>query len=289
MIESNWLPFVHREVFRLKGTLGTEPTAVELGSFGVGSTLDRVLLQDFCLKVGSIDTSEREPNWNLEPAVPIRSLMRYGYKHRGYLQERPILYGGHITDGLDIPLSWSFHKPYTIFPGEVLRVNYNNPNLSTSARKPGAVFNAVRLLDERPHLLYSSANKLDDGQPLVLNQPGLTCPADSPVAIHGVSLFGRSEMLIPLSGSWQITGPDDREWFESRIIRFPGLAVPPEIQWGRMVAHRCVYTTLGEEWGWEMKHDEVFIMEVTALDPTPDDFIWFGSLTLRGQLEVQYG
>ena len=301
-MESNWLPFAFREVFRIKtdSVLGIgAPTAVELGSFGTGGPVERVLLQDFGLVLARVTPSEEpgedpEWTWGFDDGGDMVGMLRYGFKHKGYLLERPVLHAAHVNTGIVYPPTWNFLRPYRIFPGEVMRARYltSRPGRETQdKRKPGMMFNGVRSKDDQPHPMYSSTNKLDDGGPLALVQAGFTCPGDSPVDIYGVSAFGMTDLHFPRTGRWQVIGPDEREWFKTRTIRLYGTPVPPVIADDHWLSHVGAYTKLGEERGWMMERDETFIAEVGVGTPLkhPASEFYAGILTLRGCAEVTYG
>jgi hypothetical protein len=300
--KSNWLPFAYREVFKIDidpVTLLGLPTSVQLGSFGVAGG-PGALLQDFNLLILAIRYDQRtgmyewsSPGEVEDPFVPF---IRYGYKHLGYLTEQSMPYAAHVNMGEVVPrATWNFLRPYRLFPGNVMRASYKYTGDSQEEirwpRKPGMIFNGVRVLDDKPVLLYSTTNKMDDlKNSMVLNQGGFTCPADSPVDIHGVSAFGMAEEKYPWAGAWQITGPDDREWFITRSLHVEGLNQPWQSSWERWLSLLGSYTKLGEDWGWSMGQDETFIAEVSVDTPAdkPEDF-YAGILTLRGSAEVTYG
>lgn len=308
--ETNWLPFVLRETLRIgtnPTTLVGSPTAAELGSFGTGGMDGRVLLQDFSAEFGKLEYEDEEWNWYFSEGLanldtPITPVMRYGYKHKGYLIDVPIVAGAFHTHGVTIPEAWKFLRPYRIYSGEVMRARYegivdSRTEVPSFPRKPGMVFNGIRTVDDQPILMYSSANKLDDGGPILLNQAGFTCPGDSPVDIWGVSAFGVSDLELPGGPKWQITGPDERDWYKHRIrnnlLNLAGTPIVPPagVLDARWITHRWERVELGEGKGWMMERDETFIIEVgvdTALKGT-DSEVYIAMITLRGFMEVNHG
>jgi hypothetical protein len=308
--ESNWLPSAFREVFLLKNdpTSGRAiPTAVQLGSFGTGGPIESVILQDFSLELARVysDRGIAEIYFTTLLENPVNPLLRYGYKHLGYLQDVPVLAGAHLNKGIVVPEGcWNFVRPYRIFPGETMRGLYRSwaGNIPQNyPRRPAMVFNGVRVADEQPIQMYSSANRVDDTNPLDLSQAGFTCPADSPVDLYGVSAFGLTEIAWPLGGGWQIRGPDEREWRKTRFIRterlngiLPLLPASTQVQLesARWISPYGAHVKLGEERGWTMERDETFIAEVTGPDISEEDLstdFWLGILTLRASSEVTYG
>jgi len=312
--DSNWLPGAMREIFLLKNDADGVPipTAVEIGSFGMGRATEDVLLQDFSLDIAMVNNDlEGDAEYiKVGPTLvtPITPLVRYGYKHKGYLQDTPVLMGAHVNRGQVVPSNcWNFLKPYRIYPGEVLRANYKGLNSDLARailRRPSIVFNGVRVKDDRPCLLYSATASFPYGTKqqngVVLNQGGLTCPADSPVDIYGVTATGLSDKVWPTTGAWQITGPDEREWYKHRFVRcdYLNLLYPtlPNahliLSSTRWLSHLGASVQLGEERGWLMERDETFIAEVTgpATDPKEaPEISYLGILTLRGHAEVTHG
>jgi len=311
--ETNWLPFVLRETLRLDTDptfLTGGPTAAQLGSFGMGKVGDNVLLQDFGVEFGYMSYVGDPPEWtgSFSENIPEESdlLMRYGYKHRGYLIDVPVTAGAFATKGKVFTEAWNFLRPYRIYPGEVMRARFRGYRGEVDGkktvifpRKPGMMFNGVRTKDKQPHLLYSTTNEIDEGEAMVLNQAGFTCPGDSPVDIWGVSAFGTAdaEREFVNGPDWQIIGPDEREWFRSRIdndvINVGG--GPVEIQDGTVnanwLAHRWASVELGEGKGWMMGRDETFVVELGVNTPLTNDNtqFWFAMVTLRGFMEVNHG
>ena len=160
------------------------------------------------------------------------------------------------------------------------------------------IFHGVRTKDDRPVCLYSTPNRVDDGEAMVLNQSGFTCPGDSPVKIWGVSAFGSSDLSLPSGAAWQIIGPDEREWFKNRIRNnITNLGdgfdnnVPQGVLDARWISHRWEWIELGEEKGWMMGNDETFVVEVGVNTPVTatDTEFYIAMVTLRGFMEVNHG
>jgi hypothetical protein len=119
---------------------------------------------------------------------------------------------------------WNFAKPYRIFPGERLSalVEYAEVGRQAPVTRdrtvPAIMFNAVRVVDKRPVLLYDNLDhRAVVGEGVRLMAEKLQCPADSPVDIYSVV----AQPTTTLSGDvcdeqLMIYGPDGRQWWDQK-------------------------------------------------------------------------
>lgn len=120
---------------------------------------------------------------------------------------------------------WEFTKPYRLFPGERLSalVSYaagaGTAGLERDCTVPAVQFNAVRVVDNRPILLYDNANARMGGvaaTSIRLISENLQCPVDSPVDIYSCVLQPDSMRFAGFTTATElmIYGPDGRKWWD---------------------------------------------------------------------------
>lgn len=166
---------------------------------------------------------------------------------------------------------WEFAKPYRLFPGERLSalVTYNTSIGGRDQTVPAVQFNAVRVVDNRPLLLYDNANARM-GSAVVntsirLISENLQCPADSPIDIYSCVI--QPTYSDPVVAELMIYGPDGRKWWDDPT-------------WPRLFdTHGFLMDLNKPEWvlgpGQSMYCE--FITPITACDI---------AIVLRGQVEV---
>jgi hypothetical protein len=118
---------------------------------------------------------------------------------------------------------WEFTKPYRLFPGERLSalVSYVAGAGNRDCTVPAVQFNAVRLVDNRPILLYDNANARMGGvaaTSIRLISENLQCPVDSPVDIYSCVVQPQSNGAAV--AELMIYGPDGRKWWDNQTWLF---------------------------------------------------------------------
>lgn len=176
---------------------------------------------------------------------------------------------------------WKFTKPYRLFPGERLsaHVSYiagvGGAGIVRDQTVPAIQFNAVRLVDNRPVLLYDNANAVMGGvaaTTIRLVGENLQCPADSPVDIYSCTFQpdcsqNRANPLTWVVQDLMIYGPDGRKWWDDAT--WPYLFDSPGYR----------MNLSGSEWILEPGENfyAEFITPAAAVDL---------AIVLRGQIEV---
>jgi hypothetical protein len=172
---------------------------------------------------------------------------------------------------------WEFSKPYRLFPGERLSalVTYSaaagGRGLERDCTVPAVQFNAVRVLDGRPLLLYDNTNTRMSGIAVMsvrLVSENLQCPADSPIDIYSCVVQPASMDTVGVTVTeLMIYGPDGRKWWDdptwSYLFDTPGFLMDlnkPE---------------------WILDPEQNFYAEFIA-NPGAADL----QIVLRGQIEV---
>jgi hypothetical protein len=174
-------------------------------------------------------------------------LVRIGKWGRGLLTEAfyPLsLFNTKVRQEFGV---WEFAKPYRLFPGERLTALVEYTDLAREAAPtrdrtvPAVMFNAVRVVDNRPVLLYDNLDHRGVlGLPVQIPQPTsegvrlssekLQCPADSPVDIYSCvgqpttsvrSIYNPAVnppalLDVVTTENFMIYGPDGRQWWDQK-------------------------------------------------------------------------
>jgi hypothetical protein len=174
---------------------------------------------------------------------------------------------------------WNFAKPYRLFPGERLSalVEYAEIGRGSPATRdrtvPAVMFNAVRVVDNRPVLLYDNLDHRGViGEGVRLAAEKLQCPADSPVDIYSVVAQPTTNVGGSVGDNYaleqlMIYGPDGRQWWDQKS--WPCLFDPTGF----------IMDLSGPEW--VLNPGESFFCEF-ATDPASTDM----QIVVRGQVEV---
>jgi hypothetical protein len=123
---------------------------------------------------------------------------------------------------------WNFAKPYRLLPGERLSalVEYveigRQVPVTRDRTVPAIMFNAVRVVDNRPVLLYDNLDhRAVVGEGVRLAAEKLQCPADSPVDIYSVVAQPTTTVGGSVGDNYaleqlMIYGPDGRQWWDQK-------------------------------------------------------------------------
>lgn len=307
MAEINYLPFAYREIQTFPilpaasyevPLVSTKISSLALSSMVGKGRVERIFLQDLIVTPWLCARVAQVPTWLPDLVDPLA--MRVGYQGKGFLLEERHQSGNFLQRPLQFSNHWNFVKPYRIYPGEILQVNYESA-LGAAGNNvifPGVLFNGVKVKpDGTPGLpcpLTESADNLDATGIYVWSGKGLTCPGDGPLDIYGVSMTGMEESTTTLTWNSpfvQIAGPDGRDWFKKTLIMnegWPvlGLQFSRQMQDGWWVTGGSQSMELGEERGWVMGRDEVFVAEFQKLVALTVNTLGAVSVTLRGSIEV---
>jgi hypothetical protein len=272
-------------------------------SAGFGKTI----LQDF--EISSPSHLSIYPN-NPSPATQEgRELykMRYGWTRRGYLTETLIPVGAFLNRGRPMVPVWKFERPYRLDPGESLTAVISSGGVVSTTESsivsdstPAIMFNALRVKDRQPKLLYDVSR--DVALNSTTNAPNtrsmtVTCDSDTSMLLYSVSIHdwydvnitGNTPAETSQPSNLQIFGPGGREWFHGESLMTGAQSTIVGYTPGQFNRYSWVdlqgdYVELGEQNGWVLEPGEDFILELERLatGATAKEL----ALTLRGCMEV---
>jgi hypothetical protein len=215
-------------------------------------------------------------------------LMRYGWEKKGFLTETFHPVGAFLNRGRSLTPVWKFEKPYRIHPGESINATlmaggaYSLDTMPAES-SPAIMFNAVRLKDNRPTLLYDVSRTVDATG--TVRSLSVHCDADSSMDLYSVTINAWWEFnaYTPRPAELQIYGPGGREWFH--LESQPTLtALQLQSYKSGWLEYWSDYVDLGEERGWVMNSDEAFVVEFKQ-PPTLGSTTKLIGVTVRGVLE----
>lgn len=288
----NYLPFVQRDIIQLTPKVardGNVLTGAARISALTPNVHGRAILGDlevlFC--------------YTLQPLIAIRPgnnfLMRLGWSKRGWLTEERYPYN-IVANGYRHWWSmWRFPRPYRMYPGDKLRVEYIHDTITQGFTAPFAVgFHGVRTIDNLPAMLSGLDPTIRAGGRFVIDEPALACPKDTPVDISALSISDSG--VLQGQAQWgggyippalQVWDSSNRAWFSQQTNFPPGgvTGYENEVGWLSFFATPII---LGEERGWVHDEGEELIVD---MEFAPLDNVLIAQMaavvTLRGSLEVE--
>lgn len=274
MADSNYLPFAMRENIVIP--VGESRALSIISSSFLGQFKGALVeYQDVSITTPTI-VSDNSLNGGL---------VRYGFEGRGYLMEEPVnpfLIG--YGPSSERRYGWRFARPYTLNPGQCLRVDYEFAAPSTGIF--GAVFYGQRL-DNGESIFLAGSNILATAASStgVLTGDFFTCPADTPIKIHGVSLSAENTLETDTTVAFgaQIYDANGRELLT--LKKAPNGTVTDltmRQDWVNIVV--AVTLPLGKSNGWELPLENFFIFEIEN-NNTTDSLEYL--ITVRGSVEVK--
>jgi len=287
----NYLPFVRRAAVSLP--VHPARRAVTIPSMAVGP--NRAILQDLeIFEHGAVNyykPNDTVPNGQTARA---RLMMRYGWEKKGFLTEAFHPVGAYLNIGRPFVPVWKFERPFRLNPGEALTATilaggaYNIVTMPAEST-PGLMFNAVRVKDTQPKILYDVSRSVDATG--TVNSLEFRCDADSPMFLYSVTAHDWYEYnaiptaaAAPTCSELQIFSPGGREWFHYESA--PTLtAAQLNVIKGAWLEGYCDKVDLGEQSGWVMENHESFIVELMQQDESQGSTVVV-FVTLRGVLEM---
>ena len=263
----NYLPFALRETRQVSSPFtGTGPPiqSVQVTSLDMGFG-QAAILGDLCVYARQ---AAGTPSTQL--------LMRLGWLGKGFLLEKRMPAGLFLNKSRPSTSVWKFPRPYVLWPNQNLRARIIARGDRSADQ--GIMFNGVRLVDNRPCLLYDSdENNIAAAAGVALAGPDMRCPGDSPVALHSVTV--PNWVYAPEGGSSevQIWSPQGREWFQVA----PFVAAPPA-PYQKWIDAPVGMLALGEDRGWYMGRGQTLLIEFENAGGADMSIM----VTLRGSIEI---
>ncbi len=295
----NYLPFVMRDMVTLtnKAALdGADLTAAVRMSALAPNTKGRAILGDMEILFYYLGLTGQV--WPiLSPGNNF--LARIGWSRRGYLTEERIPYNILANGYRPWWATWRFPRPYRMYPGDKLRVEYQHTDIFGGRGQPFAVgFHGVQLANNLPVMLTGMDEQLRTGAARwAIDEPSFGCPKNTAIELSAMSLsevppIPTAQGCFGPAGSihmtvLQVYDSANRAWFSQQNNLVPtGVITGYENEAGWLTFFAAPIV-LGEERGWVHDESEALIvdLECAPLDNTVVQVV--AVVTLRGSLEVE--